>query len=330
MNDYKKNSSFDADDRLPTFAKDSYEERIIQLLNESLSDIQKTLERAITYSNYPIILIIGTPRSGSTLLTQLLTSRLDVGYPSNLMARFYEAPSVGAFLQKRLIGNRFQDCREYKSLHGITTNIEEPHEFGYFWSRHLGVCGDVHEPDELQMENVRIEKLEKELNSIVKIFDKPVIFKSILGDFFIPILRQIPNVFFVDLQRNLLDVAQSFWKVRQERLGSVNKWWSLKPRNYLILKDLSPPEQIVGQILAIRRAIESNLANVENERKMVIHYEDLVKAPEAVIDTLIQKLLPIGCSLKKVGTPIAELDFPKPVAIETTTRLELEKALASL
>lgn len=327
-NNYKEKSSFDAQERLTEFQKNKFEEEVLQNLNQLLIPLQNMFEtQAFVQVNQPVILILGTQRSGSTLLSQILASRLNVGYPSNLMARFYETPAVGAFMQKILIGDRFHECRQYKSQHGVTKRIEEPHEFGYFWSRHLGICDDVHEPDEQDLQKVNIEKLIAELNVIVNVFEKPVLFKCLLCDFFIPILNQLPNVFFIDLQRNLVDVAESVWRVRQERLGSVDKWWSLRTRNYPILKKLPPEQQIAGQLLATRYAIERDLAQVSNDRKIVIVYEELVEAPEVIIDSFVTKMAQIGFNIPKVGHPVSNLSARQGVGEENTVRSKLRQAL---
>jgi hypothetical protein len=326
---YKEVSSFDTQQRLPNFQKNKFEEEFFQNLNQILIPMQNMVEKqAVLRLDYPIILILGTQRSGSTLLSQILASRLDIGYPSNLMARFYETPAVGALMQKILIGDRFHECRQYKSQHGVTKRIEEPHEFGYFWSRHLGICEDVHEPDARDLQKVNIAQLNAELNTILNIFEKPLLFKCLLCDFFIPVLKQIPNVFFIDLQRNLIDVAESVWRVRQERLGSVDKWWSLRTRNYASLKNLPPEEQIARQLLEIRHAIDRDLGQVDQERKMVITYEELVQAPEGIIDNFAQKLQQIGCSILKVGNPVSNLSAPVRMGEENPMRIKLRQALA--
>ncbi|MBW2004571.1 MAG: sulfotransferase [Deltaproteobacteria bacterium] len=326
MMNYKKISSFDADERLPQFRKKKEQEDIVQLINEGLQSIQQMFEKNKTESNHQILLILGAPRSGTTLLSQMLASRLDVGYPSNLMARFYEAPAVGAFLQETLIKNRFHNYKKYQSIHGTTQRIEEPHEFGYFWSRHLAASEDVHEPDDNRIKEIDIRDLNTELQSVVSIFKKPVVFKCPLGNFFIPVLRLIPNIFFIDLQRNLLELAQSIWRVRQERLGSAEKWWSLRPRHYYQLKRLPPAQQIAGQILAIRSAITRGLSDVEENRKLVINYEELIKEPEAVIDKVIQKLLRLKSHVKKVGEPISYLGHYNKKHLGPEIESEIEKA----
>ena len=307
---YKLISSFDADSRLQEFKKSKREEEFIQQINKCLLPLQKLFEQEghnSRHASHSIILILGTPRSGSTLLSQVIASRLDVGYPSNLMARFYETPAVGAYLQKILIGNRFHKCRKYKSVHGVTQSIEEPHEFGYFWARFLGVCKDVHEPNKIEMKKVNFEKLNANLNSIVNVFDKTVVFKCPLGNFFIPILKCLKNVFFIDMRRHLLDTACSCWRVREERFGSVDTWWSLRPSNYALLKELPPAQQIAGQLLAIRNTIDKGLNDIEESRKIIVQYEHFTQKPEIVIDDLVLKLKKNGILCSKVGLPVPPL-----------------------
>ena len=52
----------------------------------TLLDTEEKLE-------YPPIFIIGAPRSGSTLLYQVLTDYFEVGYISNLHAHFFGSPA---------------------------------------------------------------------------------------------------------------------------------------------------------------------------------------------------------------------------------------------
>lgn len=307
MDDYKAISSFDADERLAPFKKDAQEEEWLSLINHQLLPIQETLEQIVEKSIFPIILILGVPRAGTTLLSQLLASRLNVGYISNLIARFYETPAVGAILHKILLGNRYHQFREYDSRHGVTKNIEEPHEFGYFWARHLGVCGEVHQPTESELEKVNIKRMDRELQSIARVLGKPLVLKCVLGDFFIPVLKNLPHVFFIDIQRDQCRNAMSIWRVRQQRLGSVEKWWSLRPRNYQQLCSLPADEQIVQQIGIIRRVIDQEFAEIPDCRKWIVSYEGLCEKPEESVEEFLLHMLQWEQPLEKVGEVLKPL-----------------------
>ena len=105
------------------------------ILNSVLSDNSNKLNNLnITKpSTYTPIFIIGLPRSGSTLLSQLITQIYDIGYINNLVARFWSNPIIGIKLSQEF------DLANYKSLlnssYGVTSLINEPHEFGYYWNQ---------------------------------------------------------------------------------------------------------------------------------------------------------------------------------------------------
>ena len=169
--DYRVWSSFDQKWRINEYQKNAKDEILIKKMNGLLAQLNDEASD-IGGEPSPSILLISGPRTGSTLITQVLVSRLNLGYPSNLMARFFEAPCIGAFLQERLIGDRIHQLRAYKSVHGVTTLVEEPLEFGYFWSRFLILPGkDVHQPsDESEYAYVDIKMLNEELIKISKVF----------------------------------------------------------------------------------------------------------------------------------------------------------------
>ena len=80
--------------------------------------------------------IVGLPRSGTTVLYQLMAHTRCVGYPSNLMALFWKTPTVGATIQKHLAQHR--PTLSITSVAGRTREPMDPHEFGYFWRSMLG------------------------------------------------------------------------------------------------------------------------------------------------------------------------------------------------
>ena len=122
--------------------------------NEKLEHLLKFLNGALDLSNryqidinkkYPIVFIIGTPRSGTTLLTQWLASLNLFCYPSNFISRFYKAPFVGAIIQEMLVNPdyayknelAFDTSLSFQSDTGKTSGLTEPHEFWYFWRNYF-------------------------------------------------------------------------------------------------------------------------------------------------------------------------------------------------
>lgn len=300
--DFKNRSSFDAKGRVKKFQKKVSDELFLEKLNHSLVSLNENLEIS-KKSDFPILLVLGAPRSGTTLLTQMLCSRLDVGYPSNLMARFYNVPLVGARLHKLLINKSYSQIDHFYSTHGVTERLEEPHEFGYFWSKYLTTQNNTHEPDNTR--KLDTELLSKELQSINGVFQKPTIYKCLLGAYFVPALLAIENIFILVIERNIKDLQNSILKVREERLGSSEKWWSLRPKDYSRLSKLEPQQQVKRQIESIYSSIHSGLKSTKSEDFLYIDYSFLANRPEKVLDQIISKVeLKKGYTLKKKGEPL--------------------------
>ena len=102
MDDFKDFSSFESKKRLKLFSKDLFFDEILDNINSNLLKSEKLIEKQFQANNsYPSLLVISSPRTGSTYLTQLLASNFNISYVSNLMSKFYNVPSIGAFFQKR-------------------------------------------------------------------------------------------------------------------------------------------------------------------------------------------------------------------------------------
>ena len=68
------------------------------------------------------IFLVGPPRSGTTLLFQLVCRHLEVGYFSNRHARYYG----GISYRERLLGHAAAEGIDYNSQYGLTTGPSRP------------------------------------------------------------------------------------------------------------------------------------------------------------------------------------------------------------
>ena len=92
--EYKKNQRF---------------EDVLTSMNEQLSVSQDEILLDLQ-EKFATIHILGAPRSGTTLVSQLIPSELPIGYINNLIAAFWKAPIYGVELSKKLISEEtFRD-----------------------------------------------------------------------------------------------------------------------------------------------------------------------------------------------------------------------------
>src|SRR5437764_1046201 len=115
------------------FAHDIGDYEFLLRFNKNLEELESSLVMENVEEEYPNIFILGLPRSGTTLINQLIFNALDVGCTNNLMARFWDAPLCGTMLSKIILGKA--KSNSYTSSYAASDNIMSPHQFAYFWRK---------------------------------------------------------------------------------------------------------------------------------------------------------------------------------------------------
>lgn len=262
-------------------------DKVIGSLNEGL--IHKQKEIFIDSKGHQAsVHVIGAPRSGTTLLTQLLLTYLDIGYINNLTASFYKSPVYGVRLSRHLLGENFTS--EMTSKYGRTSHIQEPHEFSYFWKMHLNY------PDFLQRtydvdHSINWESLKEALYQITLAYEKPVIYKSFQYGFHAKeAAKRMPKTIFLHIERDLIQNAYSILQLRKNMLNDENQWASIKPVQYNLLKTENKYRQIIGQVLFLNYEYKKQLDSVPKENKLFIRYNDLCNDTENIIKQVSDKI----------------------------------------
>lgn len=286
--DFRKISSMDHGERVYAYQKDSDDERFLDLLNGSLAYLEDRLERDTIKSPKHSILITGVPRSGTTYLYQLMAAKLPFCYISNLMARFYAAPLTGAWLQSRVIHSELGELASYKSIHGVTRRVYEPHEFGYFWARNIPFNGDNHEDIDPSIVNNSFIRMESILQSIAGIFQEPVLYKCMIAPFVLDKFFAHTSVFVVHIHRDRSEVVSSIIRAREARLGSSHRWWSIRPSGWREFIKEAPQAQICWQYDKVFNAIRES-CYMYPQRSLEVNYADILSSPELILSEIYDK-----------------------------------------
>lgn len=232
------------------------------------------------------IFIVGLPRSGSTLLVQLLIAHLRLGYATNLVARFWNRPAFGVALN-RALSNDPGAISEVESFYGRTLGYEGHHEFGWFWARWFDY-GESHRIEPARWNAIDIRAMRAEISAMEQAWNRPLIFKnppalSMQIAFFEHFLDE---PIFIYLRRSEPEVAASLWQARLKSPGGIASWYSTRPPDIRQLERLGPEEQIARQVRSTRREIEDQLSQVPSERVRVVDYASLVGTPEETLRNL--------------------------------------------
>lgn len=288
--------------RTDSFKRNEMLEILLADLNSNLqlSEAALTNEFSDKSMNSSLILVMGPPRSGSTLFTQWLGNTGLVTYPTNLLSRFYRAPIIGAKIQLLLTDPRYNyrdefrefiHQSEYLSENGKTRGVLAPNEFWYFWRRFIAESSrDVWLDDELRR-TMDVKTMKAELIGMMDVFQKPFLAKGMLFNYNIPFFDEIfDKVIFVQMQRDICTNVASVLEARKRQLGNIDEWYSFRIPEYLQLKNLDPVSQSVGQVHYINEAVTKGITTVDESRKLVVQYEDFCDNPRRVYEALLDKL----------------------------------------
>ncbi len=282
------------------YKKDPEGEKFLLKLNEILSPYQEEDYKDLP-ELHPTVHIIGVPRSGTTLLSQLITSCLDIGYINNLIAAFWRAPVYGIYLSKKLIPRKTNSS--FTSAFGRTSGPHEPHEFGYFWFSRL-CYGEMMQQDEDFEKRIDWEKLRLILINMTHAYECPIIFKNFLTGWHIAKMQEIlPKTCFIWITRDPLENAMSLLYTRREFLGSFEKWASMKPTEYAWLKREPYWLQVAGQVYFLEKSFTEQIRKVKGRNVLEITYEDLCRSPVHVLEQVIDLIKMTGGQTKMIQKP---------------------------
>lgn len=277
------------------------------------------------YSQQPLkhqpLFIIGTPRTGSTILYQTLTNLYDVLYVDNLVCRFHRNFFFGFWLTNKLYGEKPHN--NFESDHGNTKGLHSPSECGHFWYRWLPKDHHFIDHDEILPETV--EEIRREITAVINYFNKPIVFKNLNAGQRIRLLtRCFPSAKFLFITRKPSMTAQSILKAKRSLGLSENVFWSIMPKNINKLDKLEGFEQVVKQVYFLEKQIIDDSGLVANESFYIIQYENL---SVLYIDNLAQSL---GFIRRHDDTKIPDIKTHESISIDEKEYQVLQKQVEKL
>ena len=281
--------------RVKEFAKNEELEAVLTELNGLLSKVQQEVNREYDRPKYPVIFVVGCPRSGTTLLMQWFASLGLFAYPTNLSSRFYCAPYVGARVQQALVEYDFRqevfggaNTLSFESQLGKTKGSLEPNEFWYFWRRFFNF-GEIQVLHEEQLKQTDTKRFLSEIGSFEAVFDKPVAMKALILNWHLPFLNSLfDKVLFLYIKRNPAYNAQSILLSRKKFFNSYKRWYSFKPSQYVELIKKEPFYQVAGQVYYTNKAVEEGLRDMSSERVLEVEYRQFCNSPRRVFDQVVE------------------------------------------
>jgi hypothetical protein len=312
--------------RQVVFERNAKLEQLLKELNAILGPVEEKVIENFRKPMYPLILIVGAPRSGTTLMMQWIASTGKFAYPTNLLSRFYYAPYIGAKIQQLLVNPVYNFRDEildfsgeisFASSLGKTKGALAPNEFWYFWRRFIPNA-EIEYVEEESLNKIDSKRFLAELAAVESVFDKPFAMKGLILQFNISFLSSIfEKILFIFTKRSPLYNIQSLLGARHKFFGTDEKWYSAKPREYAMLKGLTPCEQVAGQVYYTNRAIEEALGRSEPARWLEVKYEEFCENPARTFVQIADKLSGQGYAM--------DMSYGGPKSFKTANHLTLSE-----
>lgn len=241
------------------------------------------------------ILIIGVPRSGTTVIFEEFAKHPDLAWLSNYSGSYPHWPSVN--LLRRLFDNKHLALRGKKDQFGdvswFNEYIPRPHESYPFWNVNGRAGFDRSFLLGETASDAEKHRLQKAMESTRRYQGRRQITAKLTGPGRIGYLNSVwPNVFVIHVIRDGLDVVRSllgvnFW-VRNGGLDEL--WWhgsGLEDLYDQWLSDSKDPAVLAAmQWRAIIEATRREAAEHLGQRYQEVRYEDFLREPQKCIKQL--------------------------------------------
>lgn len=268
-------------------------EQILKSLKKELEPVQENINTQFSKLQFPVVLILGSPRSGTTLLLQYLAASGLFSYPTNLLTRFAYAPYLGGQIQQLLFNEKYGMDGQHKELFnsdlGKSVGSLGINEFYHFWRRFIPVFFPQY-ISKYDFEKIDFKQIFQELASVESVFNKPFICKGMMLQYNLQDLGKNAKQFlFLRIKRKPVYVMQSIFSARKKYFGNVDIWWSVKPPEYEELRKMDVYHQIAGQVFYSERAIETGLDTIDKELQITISYNDFCEQPLDILYEILKK-----------------------------------------
>lgn len=234
---------------------------------------------------FPLIFVAGPPRSGTSLVAQVLIQYLPVCYPNNLTAVFQKSPITANRLFKKTIGNK---QIEYRSYYGKTTKFSGPNDALYLWDRWFGKDRTII-PDSISQE--KKTAMVKFFGAYQEAFHKPFLNKNNNLNTCANLVAEIlNNSYFICLTRDPVYLAQSLLKSRMEMHGDVRSPYGL--HDPLRKKNqMDYVNDVCEQVLFHEKKIREQQEKVGLQRFWIISYESFCENPEKLVSRVSKEII---------------------------------------
>lgn len=243
---------------------------------------ERKLLKGSDSNDHPMVLIVGPPRCGTTLVYQVLSHCLNVSFPTNLSAMFPKSPlSVN-----RVAGKAKAD---FESFYGQTAGMSGPNDAFHLWNRWLG---DDRYLTALELTDAQINDMKQFFHAWSGKFGKPFLNKNNRNVHCIDQLsKALPQAFFVGVFRDPICVARSLIHARETVQGDKKVGWGLQcQEQHCHDDDLGYVQDVCDQVQRNELDLHTQLNGLDQNRVVRIRYESFCENTDVSVDEIVARV----------------------------------------
>jgi len=254
--------------------------------------------------NSPPVFLIGPPRSGTTILYQLLCRHFNFGYINNFVSNWHRVPLTATKFYKLFFPKN--NIIDLESHYGRSNFLSGPNEFGEFWYNWF----NRKHYDKTALNSSEIIEIRRTVAGLTNLHQNSMIFKNVVNSVRIIKLKSIfKNCIFIVMNRDYLDIAQSILNSREKIYGDKNQWWSVMTTDYLDMLNKPFWIQIHNQILGVYSHIQRARIELGSEHFLFIDYKNLCLNTSNELGSLYNQLMKLGVNISSNGDFPNSLDY---------------------
>ena len=286
-------------------------------LDRLLASAERRRVAASGPPEHPVVIVVGPPRSGTTLFCQALIASLPVGYVNNWTSLFPRAPLLGQRGLQRPLRN---DAVGFESFYGKTRYRYGPNDGLYLWDRWLG-ADRARIPD--RVDATAEGGLREFFGAFEKFLDRPLVLKNnnlnVSAD---RVAEVLPEARFVCLRREPRFLGQSLLTARRTIHGDAGTPYGLQPDDR---RDPDPIRDVALQVRFFQEA-ESQQRERLGERFQVVDYEAFCADPASAVGS-VASLLAVPADPTRVQAAIHAGSVSRQRRLAEDEFARLERAL---
>jgi len=282
---------------------------------------EKKLYKRAPRNDSPIIIVVGAPRSGTTLVAQSLIKHLPVCYFDNLTSIFPRSPITANLLFKRWM--RGEEIT-YKSYYGKSLHLSGPNDALYLWDRWLGK----------DRKDLRKQLSDAEKKDMLRFFyaylnahQKPLVCKNnSLNVRASKIAGTLKNAQFICLTRDPVFLAQSLLKARNDIHGNVHISYGIGDPDSTTTQGSAYIEDVCNQVLFHETKIREQQRTIGADRFWIISYESFCREPEKLVQRVSERILDTPVDPKELRKTLKPFHIANTVKVSPGVFAHIKKA----